>query len=386
MLKRSSVTLKAAAAAGALLVLASACSTGPGQGSDGSTGAGAQEDTGTIDKLAEGTESPPPSDSPPPATGKSVWWISCGQQTPSCSNTTAGGEEAAKALGWDFHIADGQLSTADFAAGIRTALAANPDAIVVSGFNCPQVQGAVQDAVQQGVKIIGPDSFDCLAVGGPQLYNVPMIPGPAVPDVDAYWRSRGTRAAQYIIAKTGGRAKIINNSGHDVPLQEVINEGFLKEIKKCSGCEIVDTVNFDSSQLGPEGQWIQAFRTSLVQHPEATATFLPLNLMMSSSGGAQAVQESGHDLIVFGGSTDLDTINLLRQGRVDAITSAFDEAWVGWAAMDELNRSFNGGQSVPEGVGFTIIDKDHNLPKDTGTGYKASVDFRSAYLKAWGRN
>lgn len=367
----------------AMLLLTSAC-VGGGSISGDDTGS-ANEDTAAITKLAAGSDTKPPADSPPAAKDKSVWWISCGQAIPSCSNTAAGGEEAAKALGWDFKIADGKLNIPDYTNAIRTALAAKPDAIMISGFNCPQVQGAVQDAVAQGVRIIGPDGFDCDAVpGGKKFYNVDMIPSEAVPSVDAYWRNRGVRTAEYIIAKSGGSAKIILNKGHDVPLHEVINEGFVDTIKKCSGCKIVDTVDFDTSGFTPEGPWIRDFRTALVNHPDATFTFMPFDLMMSSLGGAQAVQESRTNVKIVGGSTDIDTIQLLRDGKITAITSAFDEAWVGWGAIDELNRAFNNQPSAPEGIDFKIMDADHNLPEEVGANYVAEFDFRSAYRKAWG--
>jgi ribose transport system substrate-binding protein len=373
-------------AGAAVLLLATACGSSGGSSAGGNS-ASSKVDTAAIDKMAAGYDTKPPADSPPPAKGKSVWWISCGQAIPSCSDTAAGAQEAAKAIGWDFHIADGKLNIPDYTAAIRTALAANADAIMVSGFNCPQVKGAIQDAVSQGVKIIGPDGFDCNSVpGGPKLYNVDMIPAQKVPSVDAYWRNRGVRSADYIMAKSGGQAKIIFNRGHDVPLHQVINEGFLSEIKKCKGCEIVDTVDFDTSGFTPEGPWIKDFRTALVKHPEATATFMPFDLMMSSLGGAQAVKEANSQAMIVGGSTDIDTIDLLRAGKITAITSAFDEAWVGWGAIDELNRAFNKKPSVPEGIDFKIMDANHNLPKTAGTNYQAEFDFRSAYKKAWGVN
>ena len=53
------------------------------------------------------------------------------------------------------------------------------------------------------------------------------------------------------------------------------------------------------------------------------------------------------------------------------------------AAIDTLNRFFNGAPAVPEGVGMALITKGHNLPA-SGDEYEATIDFKAAYMKAWG--
>jgi ribose transport system substrate-binding protein len=60
-------------------------------------------------------------------------------------------------------------------------------------------------------------------------------------------------------------------------------------------------------------------------------------------------------------------------------------AWVGWAAIDGLNRVFNGKPQVSEGIGNQAIDKTKNLPTATPfyDGNPKSQDYRSVYEKLW---
>jgi ribose transport system substrate-binding protein len=335
-----------------------------------------------MDELYKGTSVDPPAESPPGAAGKSVWWISCSQAVASCADSAAAAQEAAKALGIDFHIADGKFNVGGaFSTAIQTALAAQPDAILLYGVACELVLGPLQDAKAQGVKIMGVETPDCSDSGGPQMFDVTEQYSDLYKNTPDLWRAYGAFSADYIINQSGGDAKVIMSSGTE-PLQNFVTEGFKTELAKCEGCSIATEVPYDSSKLTPNGPWIQAFRTSLVQHPEATAVYFPFDIMMAALGGAQAAQESGRDLVTFGGQASSDGLELLRQGKITALSSARDPGWSGWAVMDTINRALQGQPSVPEGIGFQVVDKDNNLP-ESGP-YVPPIDYQAAYLKAWG--
>jgi ribose transport system substrate-binding protein len=335
-----------------------------------------------LDELFTGTEAQPPSDAPPPAKNKSVWEISCGQQIPACAGVAEAAGEAAKALGWDYHVADGNLGIAGgYPSAIRTALAAKPDALLLHGFSCDFARQPLEEAKSQGVLVMGIENLDCSDVGGEKLFTVDSVYTDTAKNNVAFWTEYGARAADFVIAKSGGTAKIINTPGPE-PLQQAVDQGFLNELKKCTGCSIVDTVMAPNEAMTPNGPWIQAFRSSLVKHPDATAAYMVWDFQMASLGGAQAIRESGLDLLSFGGQGQSDTTDLIHRGLMTGNASARDAGWAGWAAMDNLNRAFNGQPSVPQGVGFVTIDKDHNLPP-VGENYHSKIDFKSVYLKAW---
>jgi ribose transport system substrate-binding protein len=335
----------------------------------------------TLDELYQGSYTQPPPSSPPGAKGKSVWWISCSQAVPSCVRPAEAAAEAAKALGIDFHVADGKFNVGGaFSAAIRTALAAKPDAILLYGVACEAVRGALQDAKAQGVLVMGVETPDCAT--GEKMFSVNMKYSTKFEGVVDYWHAYGATAADYIIAKSGGKAKIINNAGESEPLQKYVDEGFREELKKCPGCEIVETVPYSSPDLVPNGPWIQAFRSALVKHPDATAAYMPWEVMWSI-GGAQAITESGLKLISFGGQAAPDGLDLVRQGKITAITTARSMEWSGYAGIDSINRALNDEETVVQGIGFALVDKTKGLPAQ-GAEYKPPIDFKAAYQKAWG--
>jgi ribose transport system substrate-binding protein len=200
---------------------------------------------------------------------------------------------------------------------------------------------------------------------------------PTTPDL---WRGYGAMAADYIIDSTHGSAKVLNSAGTE-PLQKFIDDGFKAELAKCPGCSIVATVPYDSSTLTPNGPWIQAFRAKLAAHPDSNAVYIPFDFMMTTLGAAQAVKQSGSKATIFGGQGIPDSFRALRAGQIQAVTTARDEGWSAYAAMDTINRALQGDPTVPEGIGFQLVTADRNL-SPSGT-FTPPIDYKAAYLKAW---
>lgn len=352
--------------------------------SSGAPAPGASTDAkAVIDKLAAGYESQPPSSGPAPAKGKKVWWISCGQSIPDCAVPAGAAQEAAAKLGFDFHIADGKLNVGGGnAAAIRTALATGPDAIVLHGMSCSTNQQPIQEAKAAGVLVMGVEGLDCSDEGGQKYFTAPMQYSESAKSVIDYFKAWGTLGAKYAAAVTDGQVKAINNAGIE-PLQKVQAAGFVEGLAQCSTCTIVSTVSYGSPDYGPSGAWIQQYRTALAAHPEANATVYPTDAMMTFSGGTTAVRDSGRKMVQVGGTGGSTGVDLVRSGQMTAITGAHDPKWMGYGAMDNLNRALNGQPAVPEGIGAVVVDKDHNLPAKPGSDYQSKVDYIAAYTKIW---
>lgn len=377
-----------ASAAGALAIGLAACSSG----SDTSSASGDSAKSSapiagvmTMDELYAGSYTNPPSTSPPGAKGKSVWWISCGQDFDSCSSPAATAGDIAKTLGIDFHVADSNHNiSGGEATAIRTAISAGADAIMVyGGGGCSGAQGALQEAKDKGILLMGVETPDCSDEGGPEIFNVTENYSEKYPDTEALWKGYGAFSADYAINMTGGKAKIIWQKGNTGALEKFVNEGFENEIKeKCPDCELLAEVPYVDSELSPDGPWIQAFRSALVKHPDANAIYMPWDAMMAALGGAQAVKEAGLDAIVFGGQADSSGLDLLRQGTISALSTARSTEWSAYAAMDTINRALQGEKDFPPtGLGFQLIDKSKNLP--ASGPYVPPIDFKAAYEKAW---
>jgi ribose transport system substrate-binding protein len=106
-----------------------------------------------------------------------------------------------------------------------------------------------------------------------------------------------------------------------------------------------------------------------------------------TAAAIQAVGRKGQIYDV-GGEGEPNVLDMIRSGSgtVDA-AAALSIDWDLYATLDAMNRLFHGekqpAQGWPTGNGTQIVDKDHNLPPK-GSHFRPPIDFRSAYLRAWG--
>jgi ribose transport system substrate-binding protein len=374
-----------------VLVACSSASSGPGS-SAGASGASASA-AGTagltnavFDEIAANYVSRPPTTGPAPAKSKSIWWVSCSNAVPACKLLSDAGAAAAKLLGWSFHVADGNLNpNGGYAAAVRTALAAHPSALVLQGMDCSQIEQPLEEAKAEGVPVLGVQTIDCSAeqAGAPSLLSAQMLYADNAPTLQDYYNSWGVTAAKYLIAATNGKAQVIANLGKG-GFYTYLDAGFTKTLATCSGCKIVADVQWADADTAPNGPWIQAFTAALAKNPTANAVFIPFDSLMSTSGGLQAIKDSGLKPIVAGANgNDPEVIQAVRDGQVTAITAAQDFRWLSYGAMDELNRYFNHDPSVPEGIGPTLVDASHGLPA-TNVPWTSSVPWQQDYEKLWG--
>jgi ribose transport system substrate-binding protein len=378
-------------AAVALFSLALAACSSSSSPSSSSTSSGVTSVPGltsaVFNSIASHYISPPPTAGPPVAKNKTVWWMGCGNSVPACKLLSDSGAAAAKLLGWNFHVADGNLNqNGGYATAIRTALAAHPDALVIQGMDCAQVEQPLEEAKAEGVPVVGVQSIDCPAEkpGAPSLIPIHMLYAKNAPTLQEYYNSFGVNAAKYLIAATGGKAQVIANLGKG-GFYTYMDQGFLSTMATCAGCKIVDDVQWADADTAPNGPWIQAFTAALAKNPTANGVFIPFDSLMTTSGGLQAIKDSGLKPIVVGGNgNDPQVIQALRDSQVTAITAAQDFRWLSYGAMDELNRYFNHQPSVPEGIGPTVIDANHGLLAAPGQAYTSPINWLADYEKLWG--
>jgi ribose transport system substrate-binding protein len=377
----------------ALAVLVAACSSSSSSSATSASSSSSSTSSGsalasssfpTLAQLFNGTNGVPPTSSPPPAKGKTIWWISCGQTAASCVYYANAGKAAAEAIGWKFHLADANLNIANGnATALEAAIAAHPSAIVEDAFSCSTVEPALEQAKADGIPVIGLETLDCSDVGGPKLFSVSMIYSKQIPTNKALWSAFGTYAADYIIASTDEHAKVLAAFGQGDPQFNLMNAAFKAQFAKCSGCSVLASLPWTPATLSPNGPWITSLRNALIKYPDATDVWVPFDTMAVENGGAEAVATSGSHAKMVSGLGIANALDYIRSGLISAEGYAQPSAWVSWAAIDELNRYFDGQPAVPEGIGLVAIDKNHNLPP-AGQNYASNIPFEALYKKAWG--
>ena len=339
-----------------------------------------------LDKAYAGTDSALPASSPPAAKGKTVWILSCSQAAPGCATPAAAAAEAAKAIGWNAKILDGKFDPTVWNQQLRSAVAAKPDAVILDAVDCAAVQASLSAAKQAGIKIYGFYSFDCddsYTKGQPQ-FDGQLTFAPWKDYGDFVENQIARTQAAYAIVKQGGKANVIQFYETDVAVAHHIGDGYGQWMATCSGCKVWKVPFTGADLIGGKLQAKAA--AALSRYPQANVVAAPYDATILLGIGAAVAQAraSGRKLLLTGGEGLAPNIELIRKGGQD-FAAGLPAAWVGWAAIDGLNRAFNDQPQVAEGLGNQAIDAAHNLPTATAyyDGNAKSGDYKAVYQKLW---
>lgn len=357
-------------------------STEASGGGGAAAAAGIKEAQVAVAAGYKGTERMPPSSGPAAQKGKTVWVISCIQAGGSgCSVTANAIEEAATHLGWQIHLVDGKGDPNVQNQAIRQAVAEKADGIIDIAIDCPAIKNSLQVAKDAGIPVVGVYAFDCNdpAVGGPQLFAASVNYG--TKSIGEYFENWGRLRADYAIAQTEGKAKIVELPDPTFLLSKYGMEGFNAQLKeKCPECEVQGEVEIPFGEV-VEGTAGQKVETILAQHPEADVLVPAYD--PQTQGIAQAIKASGRsELLVLGGEGFLPNLELIREGT-QSVAVATSVELIGWAGADTLNRVFAGETEIPDqGAGYTIINQENNLPPK-GQNWKTPVDYQAGFEAVW---
>ena len=357
-------------------------STTGGTSGGGSVAALAKAEAAT--QLAfKGTNRNVSSRSRPAVKGKHIVVISAGQAASSSSVPSNGAVAAGKAIGWQVDLYDAKLNPSNYAPLVRQAIAAHADGIVLDAIDCDTVKQPLEEAKAAHIAVVSIYGFDCndpKAGNEPTgLYTANINFGPKATNPDKFSESYGADQANYIIAKSQNKAKIIAIQDPEFTVLYWTLKGFTDTIAASGGSQVVDTVNVTTQDL-TNGQIVQKIQAALLQHPEATWVKSPYTYV-TTLGVAPALGANAKHIDVMGGEGFSDELDLIRTGKITAVNVISSE-WVGWASVDTLNSVFLGQKPADSGIGWTMVDANHGLP--ASGNFVPPVDFKAEYQKAWG--
>jgi ribose transport system substrate-binding protein len=375
-------------AVGAMLVVlavsacgASSTSSSAGSNSTGSSSSILAAAQSALTKLYAGTGTIPPTSGPAAVPGKTVWVISCGQAVPGCSVQTNGAAEAARILGWKVTVFDGNFDANDaYSAGVRQAVAAGANGVILVSIDCDAVKQAVVEAKAANVVVVTQSGFGC---SGTTL-TTPVTLSTANPSLAEFGQAEGRAQADWLIAHTNAQAVVLNFRFVDNTFAVQIDQGFVGEMARCQTCTVTNQ-DISLSDFSNPSLFQQKCSAGVLRNPNANAVHVPFDSFVTGGVG-QAVVHSGRTggVQVMGSEGFAANINLIKTHGGQSAAMASDQTWLGWAGADTLNRLFAGTPPAPEGIGFTAVDIDHNLPPD-GVNFTSPVNFRTDYQAVWGR-
>ncbi|HEY8704675.1 MAG TPA: substrate-binding domain-containing protein [Gaiellaceae bacterium] len=327
-----------------------------------------------------------PTSTPKPKKNQSIWVISCDQTLTGCSLPAASIKKAAAVIGWKVTIFDGHSNPAEYANGVSQAVAAHANAIVLDSTDCNFAKAPLQQAKAAGILIYGYDTIDCSDPGeggGPHLLTYTGLPK-GYKTYAQFIRDWGKLKADYVIAKTNGKAHVITWSEKDILSINYEGQAMKAEFDKCSTCTQVANVDFTLADFANNGVF-QKFQTALTQHPDAnaTATLYDVTILAAVSPVLKTAVRTA-DFVVAGGEGYPPNLQLMRDGGGQNSAFAIDIIDVGYPTVDNLIRLLDHQKPVDEAVGITLIDPQHNLSKVPASNvFNGFFPYASYYTKLW---
>lgn len=352
--------------AGAVAVL-TACGTGSGGGGGTTSSAVISADeaavkAGSADVTSLGSIDLP-SDSPTVARDKRIVAITCTNQGEGCVASANAVAEATKQFGWKVDVIDGKGDPGVWNSAILSAISSKADAIVLSAVAPALVKDALGQAAAAHIPVV--------SIMEP-IDHTDGVYGHVTPDHSA----QGKLAADWVVADSGGSAKVIVVTDNEyVELNQRV-DAFEAELAKCAGCKVVAQVNTTLATVAT--RLPGAVAAALQQHPDATYVVTPSDLhgLMSSQGIQQAGRTGQVKLTSFDGNSP--NYDLLRQG-VQAMDVVESYPLQGWLAADLLIRAFAGEPGRDYVVPSRLLTKD-NVPSGP---WEPGVDFRALLDQLW---
>jgi ribose transport system substrate-binding protein len=369
-------------AAVAALVVASGASSSPSRANDIVSQAKA-----TIAKYYKPSDAiGKPKSTPKPKKNQNIWIISCDQTLTGCSLPAASIKKAAAVLGWHVTIFDGHSNPAEYANGVSQAVAAHANAIILDSTDCNFAKGPLEQAKKKHIIIYGYDVIDCSDPGeggGPHILDYTGLPT-GFKTYPQFIRTWGKIKADYVIAKSNGKAHVITWSEKDILSINYEGQAIVNEFKKCGGCKIDGNVDFTLADFAGNGVF-QKFQTALTQHPDAnaTASLYDVTILAAISPALKAAGRTGN-FIVAGGEGYPPNLQLIRESGGQTCAFAIDITDVGYPTLDALNRLLDHKPVLDEHVGILLIDKQHNLSRIPSSNlYNGFFPYAAYYTKLW---
>jgi ribose transport system substrate-binding protein len=159
-----------------------------------------------------------------------VCFVTFSMQVPFFQSSVKGGKAEAAAQGATFVLQDPQADAQRQVTQVEDCISRHVDAIVIDAVEQTALTGAIQDASEQGIKIVAIDA---------PIPDPHVVANIGVANIEAS-KQFGNFVAGWILGKMGGKAKIgVMLASTEVQLAR--RDGLVEALKSVPGAEIVAT-------------------------------------------------------------------------------------------------------------------------------------------------
>ncbi|MBE7470112.1 MAG: sugar ABC transporter substrate-binding protein [Anaerolineae bacterium] len=320
-----------------------------------------------------------PTSGPAAQADKLIVYVASDLRNGGVLGVSKGVEEAAKAIGWEAQVLDGQGTVSGRTAALNQAITLQPNGIILGGFDAVEQQAGIEQAAGQGIPIVG---WHAAANPGP-IEGTPVFANVATDANDV-----AQIAALYAVAQSDGKAGVIvfTDSAFSVAIAK--SDAMAAVIKQCAGCTLLsveDTPLADTSTRMPQ------LVTSLLQRYGEEWTYsLGINDLYFDFGGPALAtagkSPEGPPYNLSAGDGSEAAYQRIRENQFQAGTVPEPLNLHGWQLVDELNRAFAGEQWSGYITPVHLVTPD-NIEFDGGPNnvYDPDNGYRDEYKKIWGK-
>lgn len=289
-------------------------------------------------------------------------------------NTVAEGvTEAAAVIGWTVDSYDGKATAQGRSDAMNQAIASQPAAIIVGGFDPTEQATSIQQATDAGIPVIGWHAGSEAGPGNGLFTNVSTDP-----------LTVSQLAAAYAVANSDGTAgvAIFTDGQYDIAVLKA--DAMRAYIEACEGCSVL---SYQDSPIAEAGQRMPGIISNLLQEDGDDLGYL-LAINGNYFGGAQeALRAAGKDPAgepksVAAGDGDAAEFQRIRNVDYQAATVAEPLLLQGWQLVDEANRAIAGEDASTFIAAPALITVD-NVPD--GDVYDPASGYRDVYRAVWGK-
>lgn len=305
-----------------------------------------------------------------PAAGKTIYNVACNQELVGCSVIAKSIKSGAEALGYTYKLCDAGKTPQQATGCFNQAINGKADAIITNAVGTNVAGNGYAAAEKAKIPIVAIFSG-----------NTPNAAGVAVEVGDQGCAGQGETVANYVIAKTEGKANALFVTERSIGCDILRTEGFTAAMKACTTCE---SHNLEFEQTTMQANLPRQVLAEIQAKPN-------LNYIVGVFGAATqiaatAVQQSGRtNIAVAGLDSDPAIIQLLEQKQIVTGAVAFGRSEAAWTAVDAAARLLSGEQvekSLPVPI---LLINETNVDKVPDTGFEGAAGYDAQFKALWGR-
>jgi ribose transport system substrate-binding protein len=287
--------------------------------------------------------------------------------------------DAAKIMGWDFRVIDGQGTMQGQTTAINQAIALKPDGIIIASVDALEHNPEITQAVDLGIKVV---SWHSGAVAG-------KIPGsPIITNVTTEPADIAHAAGLFVVADSNGTANavLIVDTAYQIAVRKT--EAEKVAIEGCKTCKVLSVENVPFSDISTR---MPPLTTALkAKYGNKWTYTIAINDLyfdyMAPELQAEGVPGGGPPQNISSGDGSESAFQRIETGQYQVGTVAEPLRLHGFQCIDELNRAFAG--QAPSGYLVPVhLFTPQNVKFDRGKGgiYDPSNGYEQVYRKIWNK-